>query len=357
MPAVITCPKCKTKFKLPDKMIGKAIKCSSCGTAFKTKAPAGKSPAAESSQPESSQPSTAELAKLGLDGPLRQQPDVFAGAAPINRKSPDLLGNLAADPGFGEAAAVQGEAPRKERPADDLSEIFENPYLSPSAGKGGSRKFAGDSNYQYRPLKLWAVLVSIGVALSCLLKYGMTAVLFFLLPSVEALDEAANEEVAAEALFYGAMLLGLVLSWFAVYIFTAVMVCMFMVQGNKNVRAIGASELSISPGWSAGWWFIPIANLVKPCQSMSEIYRASIKPRGATWKKISTPTSVGVWWTFWLLANVLGSIEGREQAIDLLGETGYAALVWGSSTCLLFSGAMLIMIVFGIAKKQSEQAA
>ena len=38
MPAVITCPKCKTKFKLPDKLIGKAIKCSSCGTAFKTKA-------------------------------------------------------------------------------------------------------------------------------------------------------------------------------------------------------------------------------------------------------------------------------------------------------------------------------
>jgi hypothetical protein len=294
---------------------------------------------------------------LGLDGPLRRQPDVFAGVAPTSRQSPDLLGNLAADPGFVEGATVQGEAPRKERPVDDLSEIFENPYLSPSAtGKGGSRKFPGDSNYQYRPLKLWAALVSIGVAIHCLLTFGMTTVAYYLVPSEEAVEAAADEEIIAQALYFAAVLLGLVVSWFAVYIFSAVMVCIFMVQANKNVRALGASDLEISPGWSAGWWFIPFANLVKPCQSMSEIYRASIQPRGKAWKKVSTPATVGIWWTFWLLANILANVEGRLDE-ELLGQTGHTVLVWSSSTCLLISGIMLIMVVIGIAKKQNEQAA
>ena len=89
---------------------------------------------------------------------------------------------------------------------------------------------------------------------------------------------------------------------------------------------------------------------------MSEIYRASIQPRGKAWKKVSTPATVGIWWTFWLLADILANVEGRSDE-ELLGETGHTVLVWSSSACLLISGIMLIMIVFGIAKKQREQAA
>ena len=353
MPAVIACPKCKTKFKLPDKLIGKAIKCTSCGAAFQTKPPAAKDPSA--SPQTRPQVSSAELAELGLDGPLRRQPDIFAGVAPLPRQAPDLLGNLATDPGFAETGSVQKEAEPTERPPDDLSEIFQNPYLSPSAAGKGSQKFKGDPNFQYRSLKLWAWLTSIGVVIHCSLAYGMTTVAYYLLPTEAALNAADGGELAETALYYAALRLGLVVCWFAVYAFTAAMVCIFMYQANGNVRALGASELRISPGWSVGWWFIPFANLVKPVQSMSEIYRASIKPRGKSWKTVATPATVAVWWTFWLLTNILIGVQGKLDK-ELLGEAGFAALIWGSSTCQLISGIMLIMIVLGISRTQSEHA-
>ena len=322
MPAVITCPKCKTKFKLPDKLIGKAIKCSSCGTAFKTKAPPSTTGSRLrpilSLQPQSL-PSWDWTDQFGASQMCLPVPHLSIGSPPTcweiwppNRGLP--------------TPRLSRERPRrKERPADDLSEIFENPYLSPSAEREARENLQGDSNYQYRPLKLWAVLVSIGVAIHCLLTFGMTTVAYFLVPSEEAVEAAADEEIVAQALYFAAVLLGLVVSWFAVYIFTAVMVCIFMVQANKNVRALGASGLEISPGWSAGWWFIPIANLFKPVQSMSEIYRASIKPRGKAWKKISTPATVGVWWTFLAAGQHSGVMSKGSFDEEQLGQAGYTA--------------------------------
>ena len=50
--------------------------------------------------------------------------------------------------------------------------------------------------------------------------------------------------------------------------------CGFIVR-NCNVRALGANDLSISPGWSAGWFFVPFANLVKPFVAVREIWNAS----------------------------------------------------------------------------------
>ncbi len=353
MPAVIACPKCKTKFKLPDKLIGKAIKCTSCGTAFQTKAPAAKGPpASELSQP---QVSTAELAELGLDGPLRRQPDIFAGVTPLSRQAPDLLGNLATDPGFAEADGVRKTAKPTERPPDDLSEIFQNPYLSPSTAGKGSQKFKGDTNFQYRSLKLWAWLVTTGVVILCLMTFGITAVAYYLLANEVATDAADGGELTATALYYGALLFGLAVGWFAFYAFTVTMVCIFMYRANGNVRALGATDLKISPGWSVGWWFIPFANLVKPVQSMSEIYRASLKPRGKSWQTLTTPTTVVLWWALWLLTGILGGVEGQVDE-EMLGQIGFAALVWGSSACQLFAGIMLIMIVFDISRKQNENA-
>src|SRR5262249_29946861 len=35
-------------------------------------------------------------------------------------------------------------------------------------------------------------------------------------------------------------------------------------RANRNARALGAEGLAYSPGWSVGWFFVPLANLVMP---------------------------------------------------------------------------------------------
>ena len=50
--------------------------------------------------------------------------------------------------------------------------------------------------------------------------------------------------------------------------------CLFMPRANRNARAFGSS-MSISPGWAAGWFFVPIANLWMPYQAMKEIWQGS----------------------------------------------------------------------------------
>ena len=54
-----------------------------------------------------------------------------------------------------------------------------------------------------------------------------------------------------------------------------------------------------TPGWSVGWYFIPIANLWKPYQAVKEIWIVSHK---------NTPADhavVGWWWALLLISNLL----------------------------------------------------
>ncbi len=124
MPVVIGCPKCKTKYKLPDGSLGKAIKCKACGANFQTKAP--------SSTPAPARPSASseDLAKFGLDK-LKQQPDLFAATPQAPRK--DILGNLAADPGFAEVDFEANEV--EEVRNTEGAELFPNHALESRSKK------------------------------------------------------------------------------------------------------------------------------------------------------------------------------------------------------------------------------
>ena len=70
---------------------------------------------------------------------------------------------------------------------------------------------------------------------------------------------------------------------------------------NVNVRVMGAVGLRISPGWSVGFFFIPIFNLWKPYQAMNEVWWASSNPNDWEQKKNKESSVVGKWWFFWLI--------------------------------------------------------
>jgi hypothetical protein len=67
-----------------------------------------------------------------------------------------------------------------------------------------------------------------------------------------------------------------------------------------------SDQMSTSPGWAVGWYFIPFASLWKPFQAMQEIWRASVNPNDPG--SVPTPGIMGFWWGLWIINNLLGSI-------------------------------------------------
>ncbi|PTE09573.1 DUF4328 domain-containing protein [Mesorhizobium helmanticense] len=91
------------------------------------------------------------------------------------------------------------------------------------------------------------------------------------------------------------------------YVAQAVTILAWIRLANKNIRLLGAKDMEFTPGWAIGWYFIPIANLWKPYQAMSEIWRAS--SGSPDWKSDETSGSLPGWWFAWLVANVLGRLS------------------------------------------------
>ena len=68
-------------------------------------------------------------------------------------------------------------------------------------------------------------------------------------------------------------------------------------------------DLSFSPGWAVGWYFIPFANLVMPYRSLKETFKASFNTDD--WKNIEVPHDFPAWWTTWIIGNILTNASLR----------------------------------------------
>lgn len=87
-----------------------------------------------------------------------------------------------------------------------------------------------------------------------------------------------------------------------------------------SVNAHGLSdEMSISPGWAVGWYFIPIMSLFKPFQAMKEIWFASHESTGGYEER--APAVMSLWWGLWILTNALGWMS-FQLGRDGIGEGG-----------------------------------
>lgn len=90
-------------------------------------------------------------------------------------------------------------------------------------------------------------------------------------------------------------------------LFQFIVLLMWIYRINSNTRSLGAAaDMKYTPGWSVGWFFIPIANIWKPYQVLKELWisnhhshiPASDKKRGVTF--------VGWFWVVALISIGLG---------------------------------------------------
>ncbi len=76
-------------------------------------------------------------------------------------------------------------------------------------------------------------------------------------------------------------------------------------------------DLQFSEGWAAGAWFVPIVNLFRPYQIMTDLYRGmqdELQKRQLTGADLSL-SYVKTWWAVWIGAMVIGQIVFRYALV------------------------------------------
>lgn len=183
------------------------------------------------------------------------------------------------------------------------------------------------------------VFLKIGIGLSFIMILDL--LMSTMLPpvpdsGVEAITGAQIALVLAEV--------GLALFGVALFICTGVVYLMWVHRVARVATGLGA-QLSYTPGWAVGWHFVPIANLVKPYQIMTELVAAS-RPEhlgGTDWKRLPTPGVIGVWWGLWIGCNVAGRVALHSAMAE--GETAQVVSFVASLTSeVLTIGAALALL-------------
>lgn len=135
-----------------------------------------------------------------------------------------------------------------------------------------------------------------------------------------------------------------------IFIVSGILILKWIYRANYNVRQLGSTEMKFTPGWSIGWYFIPIANLWKPYQAMKEIWKASSDPQN--WKNQSVSAMLPWWWFFWILSGIFGNISFRlAMQAEEINELITANVVTQLSDV---TGIPLSLIVIGIVNKVHE---
>jgi len=128
----------------------------------------------------------------------------------------------------------------------------------------------------------------------------------------------------------------------------------------KNLTALKAESVEFSPGWAVGWWFIPLANLIKPFQAIRELWNESDPEFDEEavfhYKGGGTPPIIGFWWAFFLLSNVANNLSNRLlNANNGKLFEGFPIFFIIFSLLQLAAIILVVLIVKRITEKQEER--
>lgn len=126
-------------------------------------------------------------------------------------------------------------------------------------------------------------------------------------------------------------------------------VSMWIHRAHANLFAAGFEGLEFTPGWSVGWFFVPVACLFKPFQAMRELWNSShLQEDGFS---APAPRMLSLWWGFWIVGSIVGNlgvnlsgISGAMTAFNLIAYILRIVAAW-----------LLIRIVADVTEAQTSQ--
>lgn len=91
--------------------------------------------------------------------------------------------------------------------------------------------------------------------------------------------------------------------------------CRWQLAAYRNLSALGATSLRFTPGWSVGYWFIPILNIFRPFQALCELLYCSSpltrEPTGENARRTPAPGFLQLYWLCWIFSTIVSQIGGR----------------------------------------------
>lgn len=135
-----------------------------------------------------------------------------------------------------------------------------------------------------------------------------------------------------------------------------ILLLLWIFKSNKLARALGATNMRHSPGWSVGWFFVPIMNLVRPYFAVKEIYLATLSPHGFNSSKEAdqqpeTLNFVILWWVLWIADIFVSRAAFRYAATsevidDLVFSSKFTMVAEGLGIASLFATLAMVKHVW-----------
>jgi hypothetical protein len=177
---------------------------------------------------------------------------------------------------------------------------------------------------------------------------------FALLRSISGGTAEGDIETLANANDARQMAIGI--AQLAAYIVTGIVFLVWIYRANRNARALGAQGMRFTPGWSVGWYFVPIMSLWRPFQAMREIWQASAEP--GNWRAVQSPPLLGWWWAFYLGNQILSQVAYRlsDNVHDMDSALTASVVMTASSATGLPLDILGLLLVAKIAANQVWQA-
>lgn len=98
------------------------------------------------------------------------------------------------------------------------------------------------------------------------------------------------------------------LAQFVVFLVSGFLSLKWIYRVSRNAHAL-AHDMTVSPPWAIGWYFVPLANLLMPFRALREIWQVSTQP--LAWRSVETPGLLRWWWGLWLVTSFLGNVSFR----------------------------------------------
>jgi hypothetical protein len=144
-----------------------------------------------------------------------------------------------------------------------------------------------------------------------------------------------------------------------VFIVGAVAVCMWFYRAHENLNILN-KRLEYTPGWAAGWFFVPFANLIMPFKVMREIHNGTTiaySDKNIQLKGMPAHYAVAVWWLGYILSGIVSSIGNgliKEDRVGFGGNDYHTAILLDGigSVLLVLSFVYLYKLVKEISSKQ-----
>jgi hypothetical protein len=137
-----------------------------------------------------------------------------------------------------------------------------------------------------------------------------------------------------------------------IFYVSVVPVSLWIYRAHANLTAADIDGLEYTPGWSVGWFFVPIANLFKPFGAMRELWNASHHENDGFSR--DAPPELTAWWGCFIVGNIVVNISTRIDAIGESGEVAGAVVSLLGLALLAGSAWLLVRIIGRITSAQSS---